>query len=164
MNMFKIIMPVVSFAVLLLLSGCRTQNEVSGAWSTFNFSTSVVNTSPDGSVTVRVWGSGSNKASAIETAKKNALSDLIFKGVKGASGYQTQPIVTEVNARERYAEYFDRFFANGGEYLKFVKETSSSDKSRVRSKSDARENYGVTVTIDRPALVLQLRQDNVIVK
>lgn len=74
----------------------------------------------------------------------------------------SQPIVTEVNACERYAAYFDRFFADGGEYKRFVKETSGSDMSRTKSKSDGRENFGVTVTVDRPALVRQLREDNVI--
>ena len=57
----------------------------------------------------------------------------------------SQPIVTEVN-----------------EYKRFVKETSGSDMSRTKSKSDGRENFGVTVTVDRPALVRQLREDNVI--
>ena len=163
----KILKPIIAaacFALMLQLSGCRGQKEVSSAWSAFGFETSYVNASASGIVTVRAWGNGSDKAHAIETAKKNAVSDVIFKGVKGGKGYLGQPIVTEVNARERYAEYFDLFFADGGEYKNFVTESSNSDMSRTRSKSDARENYGITVDIDRSALVRQLRSDNVIVK
>ncbi len=98
-------------------------------------------------------------------AMKNAVSDVIFKGIKGGNGsYSTQAIVTEVNARERYAEYFDRFFADNGEYQNFVKETSAKDGSRTESKSSGRVNYGITATVDRSALVKQLTEDGVLNK
>ncbi len=162
MKNLKLYLSAACFVILMLVAGCRGQKEVSGAWSNYEFGTSYVNASPSGELTVRSWGSGSDKAAAIEAAMKNAVNDVIFKGIKGGKGYLCQPIVTEVNARERYADYFDRFFADGGEYKNFVKETSGSDKSRTKSKSDGRENFGVTVTIDRPALLRQLRADNVI--
>ena len=162
MRIFKSYLSVAITLVMIVLTGCRGQKEISGTWSNYEFGTSYVNASPSGEVTVRSWGSGPDKAQAIEMAKKNAVSDLIFKGISGGRGYTSKPIVTEVNARERCAEYFDRFFADGGEYRNFVRETSSSDKSRTKSKSDGRQNYGVTVTIDRSALVKQLRDDNVI--
>lgn len=162
MGFKKSYLPAVCLAAVLLMAGCRGHKEVSGTWSNYEFGTSYVNASPSGEVTLRSWGSGPNKSGAIEAAMKNAVNDVIFKGIKGGKGYMSQPIVTEVNARERYAAYFDRFFADGGEYKKFVKETSGSDMSRTKSKSDGRENFGVTVTVDRPALVRQLREDNVI--
>lgn len=43
-----------------------------------------------------------------------------------------------------------------------MKETSGSDNSRVKSKSNGRENFGVTVNVDRPALQKQLREDGII--
>lgn len=150
------------FLVALSSVSCRSNKEVSESLSYYHFETTCINASPSGLLTMRAWGSGPDKSQAIEEAKKNAVSDVIFKGVKGApSGYLSQPIVTEVNARERYAEYFDRFFAKGGEYKKFVKETSGSDGSRTKSKSDGRENFGVTVTVDRSALAAQLKNDGI---
>ncbi|MDE6361204.1 MAG: hypothetical protein K2L39_08290 [Muribaculaceae bacterium] len=162
MKNLKLYLSVACIVAMMLVTGCRGQKEVSATWSNYEFGTSYVNASPSGEVTIRSWGSGPDKAGAIEAAMKNAVNDVIFKGIKGGNGYTSQPIVTEVNARERYAEYFDRFFADGGEYKRFVKETSGSDMSRTKSKSDGRENFGVTVTVDRPALVRQLRDDNVI--
>lgn len=162
MKTIKFTLTTAVVALAMLLPGCRGHKEISEAWSNYEFGTSYVNTSPSGDVTVRSWGSGPDKAQAIRAAMKNAVYDAVFKGIKGGKGYLAQPIVTEVNARERYAEYFDRFFADGGEYRNFVKETSNDDMSRTRSKSQGRENYGVTVTIDRPALLRQLRADNVI--
>lgn len=149
--------------VMLILGSCRGNQNVSESVSYYNFGTSYVNASPSGIVTIRSWGSGPDKSQAIEEAKKNAVYDMIFKGIKGApKGYMSTALVNEVNARERYAEYFDRFFAKGGEYKKFVKETSGSDNSRVKSKSNGRENFGVTVNVDRPALQKQLREDGII--
>lgn len=147
---------------MVVAAGCRSNQNVSDHLSYYKFETSSVNVSPSGIITVRAWGNGPDKRAAIETAMKNAVSDVIFKGVKGSSGYAGQPIVTEVNARERYAEYFDRFFANGGEYTRFVTESSSKDKSRAKAKSNGRENYGVTLDIDRPALARHLSDDGII--
>lgn len=162
MKNFKILCAA-ACSLILLLGSCRGNKNVSESLSYYDFGTSYVNASPSGMVTIRSWGSGPDKSQAIEEAKKNAVADMLFKGFKGApAGYMTQPIVTEVNARERYAEYFDRFFAKGGEYKKFVKETSGSDDSRTKSKSGGRENFGVTVTIDRPALAKQMREDGII--
>ncbi|MDD6281173.1 MAG: hypothetical protein PUA76_05730 [Bacteroidales bacterium] len=151
-------------ALLLMLAGsCRGNQNVSWSMSYYNFETTLTGTAPSGGLSLRCWGNGPDKARAIENAKKNAVYDVIFKGVKGGTqSYMNKPIVTEVNARERYAEYFDRFFADGGEYRNFVTEASDSDKSRVKSKSNGRENFGVTVIVDRPALQQQLRTDGVI--
>lgn len=152
-----------SAIICVMMAGCRSSQKVSSAYSNYHFGTSLVNVSPSGLLTLRSWGSGPDKSSAIEEAMKNAVADVIFKGIKGGNGsYSTKPIVNEVNARERYAEYFDRFFATKGEYTKFVKETSSKDNSRTESKSSGRVNYGMTVTVDRSALVNQLAEDNII--
>lgn len=149
-------------AALLAAGACRSNQKVADSYSNYHFATTCVNTSPSGVVTVRAWGSGPNRASAIEEAKRQALNDMIFKGIQGTKGYAGQAIITEVNARERYAEYFDRFFAKGGEYGKFVKESSGTDKSRVEAKSNGRTGYGVTLDIDRPALRRQLQDDGLI--
>lgn len=155
---------IISAILCMTMVGCRGSQKISSSYSNYQFGTSLVSTSPSGLLTLRSWGSGPDKNSAIKEAMKNAVYDVIFKGVKGGNGsYATQPIVTEVNARERYAEYFDRFFAPVGEWERFVKETSSKDKSRTESKSSGRVNYGITVTIDRPYLVRQLTEDNIIV-
>lgn len=128
----------------------------------FKFDTFCVNNNGDGTFDLRVWGSGVSRDKAIEQAMKNAVSDVIFKGIKGDGDKVQRPLVTEVNARERYQDYFDRFFANGGEYKNFINETSNKDGSRIQSKSNSRENYSVIVTIDRSALRRQLQNDGII--
>ncbi len=156
---------VILMAFVLLLSGCRGSQKVSDAMSYYRFDTTCIAVNPSGSLTLRAWGGGPDRNQSVQEAMKNAVYDVIFKGVKGGGqSYATQALVTEVNARERYADYFDRFFADGGEYKKFVRETSTQDKSRIEAKSKGRQNYGLTVTVDRSALKEQLRNDGIIVR
>lgn len=144
------------------LTGCRSNKQVSSAFSSFNFQPAYVSSGADGNLVVRSWGTGSTKAEAVREAMKNAVNAVVFKGLSGCDSYQCQALVTEVNARQRYADYFDRFFATGGEYQKFVKEASKSDASRIESKSDSRQNYSVVVNVDRNSLRRQLTDDGII--
>lgn len=152
---------IVVLSVLCSCSSNRTTSVVSAAAYT-SPETVIVNTEHDGTVTLRVWGKGSNKADAIEQAKKNAVYDVIFKNLRGASGNTSKALVTEVNARERYANYFDPFFADGGEYLKFVKEEKANDASRLESKGSSIYNYGILATVNRSAIRDQLVRDGVL--
>ena len=116
----------------------------------------------DGSQTLRVWGKGSSKADAIEQAKKNAVYDVLFKGIRGTGECNRHPLVPEVNARERYGIYFNPFFSDGGEYLKFVREESANEASRLEAKGSSIYNYGIIVTVDREGLRSQLEKDGVL--
>lgn len=116
----------------------------------------------DGSQTLRVWGKGTTKADAIEQAKKNAVYDVLFKGIRSTGDCNKTPLVPEVNARERYAKYFNPFFSDGGEYLKFVKEETGNPASRMEAKGSSIYNYGIIVTVDREGLRDQLEKDGVL--
>ena len=122
----------------------------------------------DGSQTLRVWGVGRNKKDAVEQAKKDAVRAVIFKGIhSGLSGCNTKPILMEVNAEEKYEDYFNVFFMDGGEYLKYV---SMKDEKRINlfKKDKEKENsqhfvkYGITVRVLRSELKKRLENDNII--
>ena len=68
----------------------------------------------DGTETLRVQGKGSSKSDAIEQAKKNAVYAVIFQGIRNGAdkGCDMRPLVTEVNAREKYEEYFSSIEAS----------------------------------------------------
>ena len=62
----------------------------------------------DGSQTLRVTGTGRNKADAVEQAKKDAVMAIIFTGIRGGlNGCDTRPLINELNARDKYEEYFN---------------------------------------------------------
>lgn len=117
----------------------------------------------DGSQTLRVWGKGRNRSDAIEQAKKDAVYYILFKGVlKGNKGYNLRPIVTEVNARERYRDYFDIFFMDAGEYLNYVSMADRRLGSTKKVKTDTQVMYCITVRVLVPELRQRLIRDGII--
>ena len=71
--------------------------------------------------------------------------------------------MTEVNARERYQDYFDIFFMDGGEYLKYVSMADRRLGSTKKVKnSDAQVGYLVTVRVLIPELRQRLKQDGIL--
>ncbi|MBQ3619275.1 MAG: hypothetical protein II939_14095 [Bacteroidales bacterium] len=148
-NLFLIIM----FSVFSLAANAQFEK----------FETECLGIEGDGSQTLRAWGTGRNRADAVEQAKKNAVYDVLFKGIRAGSGECNQkPLVPEVNARERYEEYFDLFFADGGEYLKFVSAADEKLFSKDKKKNGNGARFGVTVRVLRSELRTQLKSDGVI--
>ena len=87
--------------LLLILAGCSSKKSVS---SYHSFESECLGVELDGSETLRAWGRGKNRTDAIEQAKKNAVRDVLFKGVvAGSRECSVRPLITEVNAQERYA-------------------------------------------------------------
>ncbi len=117
----------------------------------------------DGSQTLRVFGTGRNKADAVEQAKKNAVREVIFKGIThGQQGCQTRPILAEVNAEERHEDYFNRFFADGGDYANYVTLDDERRHSRDREKAQTFVSRTITVRVLRPQLKERLKADGVL--
>lgn len=148
-------------AVILSLAGCRSVTEVSSDAAYANFKPQCLGVGMDGTQTLRVFGKGKDKGRAIEQAKKNAISEVIFNGIQGSGECEKRPLVNEVNARERYEDYFNAFFADGGAYKKYVK-LDENRTSRIKAQSDDLVQYGVTVSVDRAALKSRLQNDGIL--
>lgn len=119
----------------------------------------------DGSQTLRVQGYGRNRADAKEQAMKNAVWAVIFDGVKdGVEGCNMRPLVTEVNAKERYEDYFNLFFADNGAYKEYVSMRDTKRGSGGRAKDKLGYSYDLTIRVLRAELKARLMADNVIDK
>ena len=117
----------------------------------------------DGSQTLRVQGYGRNRSDAKEQAMKNAVWAVIFDGIReGAQGCNMRPLVTEVNAKERYEDYFNLFFADNGEYKKYVSLRDTKKRSGGRSKDKLGYSYDLTIRVLRAELKARLKADNLI--
>ena len=120
----------------------------------------------DGSQTLKAWGNGRNRADAVEQAKKNAVRDVIFKGIiEGKQDCNQKPIVFEINAQEKYEDYFNAFFADGGEYKNFIslKDERIFDKiSRDRKKTSESVTNGIVIRVLRAELKKKLITDSII--
>lgn len=148
---------------LILMTGCKTPQIIDSTWAGSTFDVECMGTDLDGSQTLRCWGTGKNKPQAMETAKKNAVRTIIFKGVSaGVGGCNTKPLIYEVNAEEKYENYFNRFFADGGIYKNFTSMTDEKRNSRIKRSNNSIETWGVVVRVDRAALRQQLIDDGII--
>ena len=117
----------------------------------------------DGSQTLRVQGYGRNRSDAKEQAMKNAVWAVIFDGIRdGAEGCNMRPLVTEVNAKERYEDYFNLFFADNGEYKKYVSLRDTKKRSGGRAKDKLGYAYDLTIRVLRAELKARLKADNLI--
>ena len=117
----------------------------------------------DGSQTLRVQGYGRNRSDAKEQAMKNAVWAVIFDGIReGAEGCNMRPLVAEVNAKERYEDYFNLFFADNGEYKKYVSLRDTKKRSGGRSKDKLGYAYDLTIRVLRSELKARLKADNLI--
>ena len=124
-----------------------------------------MNVELDGSITVRVTGAGRNRNDAKEQAKKNAVYNVIFKGVKvegHANSEISRPLVFEVNAEEKYADFMYGFFADGGKYLEF---TSMADRrwlSNRKEKGGRQVDWSITLRVLRPQLKQYLKEQGIV--
>lgn len=117
----------------------------------------------DGSQTLRVWALGRNKVDALEQAKKNAVKEVIFKGIRnGSKDCNMRPLIYEVNAEEKYQYYFNVFFKDDGDYKQYV---SMEDRRLLTNKKEntkTQVKYGVTVRVLRAELQQRLIDDKII--
>lgn len=163
MNIVKIGLFAFASAVIML-SSCKTKyTEISSEYAFASFETECLGVEYDGTQTLRVWGKGKNKADAIEQAKKNAVHDVIFKGINaGTSECTKKPILLEVNAEEKYQYYFNMFFKDGGAYKSYVTSEDENKTSRIRAQHSSQDNYGIVVRVKSSELRQRLIDDKIL--
>jgi hypothetical protein len=149
--------------ILLCLYGCTPQNKIAGNYS---YDTECMGIEMDGSQTLKAWGNGRNRWDAIEQAKKNAVNDVIFKGIiHGRSECNKRPLIAEPNARLKYEDYFNAFFADEGEYTNFITEQDERILQKIaRDRKGARESvtHGLVVRVLRSELKKKLLADQIL--
>lgn len=151
--------------ILLAVVACLFLTEVSAQRQALMPRTSVrcLGVELDGSQTLRVLGYGRNRADAREQAMKDAVWAVIFDGIRdGVEGCNMRPLITEVNAKEKYEDYFNAFFKDGGEYSKYVNLKDTRKLSGDRKWGRTGFSFDRTVRVLRSELKTRLKQDNII--
>ncbi|MDE5736323.1 MAG: hypothetical protein K2L03_05555 [Bacteroidales bacterium] len=146
--------------ICLTFAACNQSKNLGGYYT---YQTECLGSELDGSYTLRAWGIGRNQVDALAQARKNALRDVIFKGIsKGKSDCEIKPILMEVNAEEKYRDYFNRFFADGGEFEHYVNYKDKRVSTFHRERTEDEIKYGVTVRVLYDRLVDKLRADGIL--
>ena len=75
----------------------------------------------EGTYLVKVWTYSKKAAIAENQCRKNAVHGVIFKGYGGGQGCVSQrPLAPNPGIESQYKDYFNSFFANGGEFQKYA--------------------------------------------
>lgn len=131
----------------------------------FDFSVECMGTELDGSQTLKAWGKGRNYFDASEQAKKNAVREVIFKGIHSGSNICSKdPILLAPRAETINEEYFAKFFADGGEYSNYVSlkdEHIKNKLSRNKKKQSESSTRMVVVRVDRFGLKQKFKEDKI---
>lgn len=151
---------IIIVALASITTGCSHKTTASAYQ---NYQIQCLGVELDGSQTLLSWGEGRNEADAVEQAKKNAVREVLFNGIQsGSDACDRRPILNTPNAEERYREYFQRFFADGGEYSKYVSTVDEKKRSRNTQKYQYGRKMSVTVRVLRSELRKRLQNDNVL--
>ncbi|MDD2278012.1 MAG: hypothetical protein PHD06_07405 [Bacteroidales bacterium] len=131
--------------------------------SSYNYEVQIMGVGQDGTKVMKVWGFGKRVEDAIIEAKMNAVASVIFKGIPGGYGAAATPaILTDPNAADKNAEYFNSFFSPGGKYLQFITMTTDgmpSGQDRLKVKKGFKVAIYAQVMYD--ALRKQLETDGI---
>ena len=146
----------------LMLSACSGKKTIVNEMSAYvSYETQCIDIDSDGNQTLRVWGNGVNKSDAIESAKKKALEDVIFKGIRsGCHESAVRPLIYEVNAQEKYESYFTKFFSKKGDFKKYVEFSKRNDYTEASGTNQ--KNVAVLVVVKRNELKQKLIQDGIL--
>ena len=148
------------FVASSFIFSCNPQKKIAG---NYEHKTECLGVEGDGSQTVKAWGMGKNRADAIEQARKNAVKDVLFKGVSyGKPCCEVKPLVLEVNAQQKYEDYFNVFFQDSGMYRNFVTNKDESFWSKEKLGAGTEVSMGVIMRVLRVDLKKKLLQDNIL--
>jgi endonuclease I len=147
--------------LILLISSCKTSS-----YANYDYKSKCLGSELDGSQTIKAWGKGSSRKDAVEQAKKNAVRDVVFKGIQDdLQGCKLKPILLEINAEEKYQTYFNTFFTDGGEFTKFVSlkdERISNQIIREKVSGKDYSVYSVVVRVKNEDLKNKLIKDQIL--
>ncbi len=133
--------------------------------SSFNFEVETIGVGQDGTKTMKVWGYGKRVEDAIIQAKMNAVAAVIFRGIPGGKGAAATPaILTDPNAAEKHADYFEEFFAPDGKFLQFINLTTDgmpSGQDRLRMSRPKQYKVAIYAQVMYDNLRRQLEADGI---
>jgi hypothetical protein len=143
--------------VFILLCCCtgfsQAKKKANKQTTNFRYEIACEGVGVQGTYLVKVWSFSKKPAVAAEQSKKNAVHGIIFKGVPG-SGQKCQsqrPIASNPTLEHEQADFFRKFFSDGGDYMKYVTVSGGSETLKVGKEY----KVGVVVSISKD----QLRKD-----
>ena len=116
----------------------------------YNYEVETVGVGTEGTKALKVWAYGRDVEEAVDMAKKAAVAACIFRGLPASTyALSTPALCTDYD--HEWDDYFDAFFASGGDYLDYINLTSDGDPSgqdRLKMKNGYKVAIYVQVLYD----------------
>ena len=150
----------VALVAMTMLTGCGAKR----SQAYYDQPSLVMSANLDGSYVIRVQVRAKDGVVAFTEAQRKAVQEVIFDGVKaGNSGItDLKPLCFDMNAQEKYEDYFNAFFQDKGEWENYVsikgQRIITNDYQRTISQTVSTMN----VTVERAALKKKLQADGII--
>ena len=145
-------------------SSAQARKKANRDTENFRYEIEAVNTGVQGTYLIKVWSYSKKPAVAIEQAKKNAVHGVIFKGFAGKPGVPGQkPLASDPSLEDSKSDFFTPFFADGGDYLKYVNVAGDGSIAPEDIMKVGKEyKIGVIVSVDVAKLRRALENGGVI--
>lgn len=118
-----------------------------------------------GTCLVKVWSYSSKPDIAASQARKNAVHGVVFKGIPAKDRIPgKKPLVQEADARTKYADFFKSFFADNGDYMRYVTLTNNGaiEGGDVMKVGKKEYKVGVNVTVNYSELRKVLESQGIV--
>jgi hypothetical protein len=151
----------ISFAIALVVSSCAGQKQLN---SSYTYKTECLGVEFDGSQKVVAYSGKRNREDAIEDAKKVAVREILFSGLReGKPDCDVKPILNEANAYANHEEYFIRFFNSAYKtYALYIEERAGQKAKHQQKIKDVAQSTGYVLKINRPELKKKMIADGIL--
>lgn len=145
----------------LLVWSCGPSSKVSRADQPWSYEVESMGVGADGTYAIRIWSWWRNANMPVETAKKNAVHAVIFRGVPAGNGAAAQPALKTGALTPAETAFFDNFFLS--EYQRYINSVASGS---IQVLKTGRNEYkiGYVVSVSKDSLRKYLEDNNMIKK
>ena len=160
--------------ILLLIGGMitsvqaqRKKNKNIAGYTKQNYEITCIGVGNEGTKLIAVYGYGKDPERAGYEAKRNAVHGVIFKGTQTNSGgcMGVKALAKSASLETERADFFEKFFADGGLYLNFISASGESKANRTITKIDKKTyKVGTAVAVRYDALRKELENAGVVKK
>lgn len=132
----------------LLLHSCGTASKVNRADQPWSYETESMGVGADGTYAIRIWSYHHRPDMPVETAMKNAVHAVIFRGVPAGNGAAAQPPLKSGTLTPEETLFFENFFQS--DYRRFVNSVASGSAQVIQTgRKEYKTGYAVSVAKDR---------------
>jgi len=127
---------------------------------TFRYEIECAGNAQPGCFLVKIWSYSKKQQIAEKQGRKNAVHGVLFKGLSGGRECVAQrALINTPGAEEQNAAFFETFFAEGGEYMKYVSVASGTTETEKVGKE---YKVGYVVTVYKDELRKRMEKEGII--